>query len=151
MVDNKGRIQIWDCYLCSFLRVLKGYRRTQIGWLYINHDVFEFTQKIGEQKPSCPSTHQHGIFPMDNNASNITIKRAQFTVLPILIILIFIQVMKLIAVIMKHLRSTIWSDNNKNSKNTHSSCSIFSIRITTHVTTSFKCTFKYWHWCYTKS
>ena len=52
MLDNKGRIWIWDCYSCSFVRVFRGYRRAQIGWLYINDDIFEFTQKIAEQKTS---------------------------------------------------------------------------------------------------
>lgn len=38
-VDSFGRIWIWDCARCQFIRIFKGYRSAQLGWLYVNRTV----------------------------------------------------------------------------------------------------------------
>ncbi len=43
MADSLGRIWVWDSLLSTFIRILKGYRRAQIGWMFINQDLTEVT------------------------------------------------------------------------------------------------------------
>ncbi|ETO06989.1 hypothetical protein RFI_30402 [Reticulomyxa filosa] len=43
LTDSLGRISIFDCTNLILLRVFKGHRHAQIGWIYVNPDVVELT------------------------------------------------------------------------------------------------------------
>eukprot|EP01084_Bolivina_argentea_P093613 168347_1 len=63
-IDSFGRIWIWDCNKCEFVRIFKGYRRAQIGWIYVNKDIDRLMKTNKNNTNSSSSQSQTSSFKM---------------------------------------------------------------------------------------
>ncbi|ETO10216.1 hypothetical protein RFI_27160 [Reticulomyxa filosa] len=66
LIDSLGRISIFDCTRLIVVRVFKGYRHGQVGWIFVNSDIVELMMNDITNTPQCQGSSS---LPRRNNES----------------------------------------------------------------------------------